>query len=114
MLGGVVGLLDQRMHITVPRYTLGVGVFGKLTEAHTEGLVGLVGEPLTTQVDHLVTEQGVPDLPKLRVRHFRSLYTTDFRAHGGRQRPYLDEFVGGGMIVKFAGRMQSHATYLSI
>src|SRR5580658_3440045 len=87
MLRGVVSLLDQGMDITVLRHALGVGVLGKLPEAQTEGLVRLVGEPLAPQVDHFVTEQCVPDLPKLRIGHFRSLYATDLRpmaAESGR------------------------------
>jgi len=90
-------------------WTLGVGVLGKGSEAQAEGLVGLMRQPLATQVDHLVPEQRVTDFLELRVGHLGGLHATYFGAHGGGQRTHLDLPVRSGVIVELAGWMEAHA-----
>src|SRR5665213_1435130 len=89
-LGGIVGLLDQRMHITMARHALRIGVLREGSEAQTEGLMGLVREPLAPKINHLVTKQCVADFLELRVANFPSLQVTNFGAHGGTQGAHLD------------------------
>src|SRR5580658_4799869 len=108
-LGGIIGLLDQRMHIAMARHALGVGVLRERSEAQAEGLMGLVREPLAAKIDHLVTEQRVADFLELGVRDLRRLQVADFGAHGGTQGAHLDMPVVGRVVIELSGWMESHA-----
>ncbi len=68
---------------------------------------------LVAEVDHLVPEQGVPDLGELLVADAGDVDAADLRAHGRRQRLHLDEIAGLGGIVELVGRMQPHGDVLA-
>jgi hypothetical protein len=67
-----------------------------------------MADMLAAQVDHLVPEQRVFDLGKLRIIQSRQIHTGYFRAHGGGQRQCLDMPVTPGVIVELAVWMQEH------
>ncbi len=67
-----------------------------------------VRQLLAAEVDHLVPEQRVPDLLRLRICQFPDIHAGDLRAHGRRQRLCRDAAILGRVVVELACGMKSH------
>ncbi len=94
VLGPVLRLLDQGVHVAVVRNAGRIGVHGERSEPQAEGLLVAMAQLLVPEVDHLVPEQGRAHLFELLVADGGDVDAGDLRAHGRRQRPHLDEVAG--------------------
>src|SRR5262249_48607238 len=106
--GWIVGFLDERLHVAMLRYTLGVGILGKRSETKTEALELAVAQCLITEVEHLVAEQSQANPRKLLIRETSQVHATDFRSHRRGQGPALDVLLCKGVVVEVPGGVKLH------